>query len=328
MEVLSHPFWIANQEAYITSSIGISFFPEDGTTIESLLRNADKAMYVAKKQGRNRFAVYHDDLRGPSAELLTIETQLRKAIEREELYLAYQPQISLDTNEIEGIEALIRWNNEILGHIPPGDFIPLAEETGLIIPIGEWVVKQACNDLKKLHLLGFEQLRCAINISPLQFMQEQFVENLVQIAENENIPARMIELELTESTIMPNANHSIQRLVALKKHGFKLSVDDFGTGYSSLSYLSRFPLDYLKIDRSFIKSIDAFDEDSSIVEAILTMAHRLNLRVIAEGVENVKQLRFLRKENCDIVQGFYFSKPKSIDELIDFLYMWDTNWAN
>lgn len=326
IDVLSKPVWIEGHETYVSSSIGISFFPEDGMTVEQLLKNADKAMYEAKNHGRNRFAVYHDEMMNNASEKLSMEVELRKAIERNELFVVYQPQINLKNNHIEGVEALLRWKNEGLGMVSPADFIPLAEETGLIISIGEWVIEQVCKDLKTLEMMGFSNFKFAINISPLQFLQDEFVDHIMHILEKENVPARSIELELTESTIMPNAKTSTQRLVELKNQGFKISVDDFGTGYSSLSYLNRFPLDYLKIDQSFIKRIEKFEEDCSIVEAIITMAHRLHLKVIAEGVETERQLTFLQKEKCDIVQGYYFSKPVVLEELIDLLYIWETQW--
>ncbi|MDQ0213644.1 diguanylate cyclase (GGDEF)-like protein/PAS domain S-box-containing protein [Oikeobacillus pervagus] len=326
IQVLNSPFWICNQEIYTSISIGISVFPDDGHSVGNLLRASDKAMYEAKSQGRNRFAVYHEKMKTNNNEQLKLEADLHKAVKRKEFHLVYQPQINLRTNRIEGVEALIRWNNRRKGAVPPGEFIPLAEDMGLIVPISDWVLKQVCHDFKKLHRLGFQKLRFGVNVSPLYFREEQFAENMIQITEKEKIPARFIDIELTESTIMPNATSSIHKLLQMKKHGFKISVDDFGTGYSSLSYLNRFPLDTLKIDQSFVKSICKFDEDSSIVEAIITMAHSLHLKVIAEGVENEKQLDFLKKEKCDFVQGYYFSKPLPLDDLIDFFYKWEAEW--
>ncbi|OLN23206.1 GGDEF domain-containing protein [Domibacillus antri] len=321
INTLSAPFIIAGHELYISTSIGISFFSEDGTDADTLLRSADKAMYDSKKAGRNRFSAYHKDMEGQNKELMTMETELRKAIERNEFMVEYQPQINPKSSAVSGAEALLRWNNQHFGNVSPVDFVPVAEETGLIIPIGHWILRQVCRDLKKLDMLGFSELTLAVNVSPLQFSQDNFVDSVRQIIYEENVPARLIDLELTESTVMPDAKTSVRRLTELKNMGFKLSIDDFGTGYSSLSYLNRFPIDHLKIDRNFIHALDHYNDDASIVKAIITMAHRLHLKVVAEGVEKKRQYQFLTDESCDYIQGYYFSKPLPFNELIDFLYM-------
>lgn len=321
IQSFSVPFIIAGHEIYMSTSIGISFFPEDGLDTDTLLRNADKAMYDSKQNGRNRFSAYHEEINAENKEILTMEMELRKAVERGELSIAYQPQIDAKTRSAVGAEALLRWNNHHFGHVSPGEFIPLAEETGLIIPIGQWVLRQVCRDLKTLGQFGFNEFSLAVNVSPLQFLQDDFIESVRGIISDENVPARLLDLEVTESMVMPDAKKSVRRLTELKNIGFKLSIDDFGTGYSSLSYLRRFPIDHLKIDRSFIQSIDRYDEEASIVEAIIIMAHRLHLKVIAEGVENKHQIQFLTGESCDYIQGFYYSKPVPIAELIDFLYL-------
>lgn len=317
----STPFRIAGQDIYMSTSIGISFFPEDGLDVDTLIRNADKAMYHSKQKGRNRFSVYHMDMNVETKEALTMETELRRAIERNELTVHYQPQVDLLQKKAVGAEALIRWHNKHYGQVPPDVFIPIAEETGLIIPIGQWVLRQVCRDLHTMSRYGLSLPSVAVNVSALQFLQDGFVEAVRTILYEENIPPRLIDLELTESTVMPDALSSIQRLAELKSLGFTLSIDDFGTGYSSLSYLRRFPIDQLKIDKSFIQLIDQSEDDASIVEAIITMAHRLHLKVVAEGVENEWQLQLLETELCDLVQGYFYSKPLPLAELIDFFIM-------
>lgn len=323
IHALNTSFILHHHEVYVSTSIGISLFPHDGNSIETLLRNADKAMYKAKTSGKNHYELYHTDMHQDESKQMHMEVQLRKAIEQDELFLVYHPQVAINTGQVVAIEALVRWEHKELGIISPSDFIPLAEETGLIIPISEWVIKQACEDIQKIHLSGFPKLLVSINISALHFNQETFIKSVETILHNTNVNSHTVEFELTESMIMPKANETISKLVKLKQLGIKLSIDDFGTGYSSLSYLNRFPLDTLKIDRSFIGKIGAYQDDSAIVEAILSIAHRLNLRVVAEGVETKKQLQFLRKENCDLIQGFYITKPLPFQELLDFLEYWD-----
>jgi diguanylate cyclase (GGDEF)-like protein/PAS domain S-box-containing protein len=322
IESLKASFSLNGQEVYISTSIGISFYPYDGEDIESLIRNADRAMYQAKKSGRNHFELYYNDLYINDKQTLKLENALRKALKRNEFVLYYQPQVSTRTKEICGIEALLRWKNPELGFVSPGEFIPLAEESGLINPISEWVLMQACEDLKKLHL-DYPHLKMSINISPIYFQQTEFVRNLQYTIERSNINARFLELELTESTIMPNAQQSIEQLVKLKQLGVKIAIDDFGTGFSSLSYLHRFPIDILKIDQSFIKNLSSYQDDASIVNAIITMAHNLRISVIAEGVETEKQFKFLQKQGCEYVQGYYIAKPLPLNELYEFLQDWN-----
>lgn len=322
IKALTIPFLLDHHEVYVSTSIGISFFPLDGDSIETLLRNADKAMYKAKSSGRNQYELYHTNMHQNEFNLLKIENHLRKALHRNEFFLAYHPIVNTRTNQIEGIEALLRWRQKELGIVSPSEFIPIAEGTGLIIPISEWVLEQACKDLKELHLKGFK-IRVSINISALHFNQESFVKSVESILEKVNSVPHSIVLELTESMIMPNATETIDKLVKLKKLGIKLSVDDFGTGYSNLSYLNRFPLDTLKIDKSFIDKITVSKDDLAIVQAIITLAQRLHLDAVAEGVESKKQKDLLSKENCKYIQGFYITKPLPLDELIHFLEAWD-----
>ena len=320
---LSKSFLLENYELYVTTSIGISLYPLDGTNMEKLLRNADKAMYEAKSSGKNQYELYHLEMHQNESRHMILGTYLRKALERNEFYLVYHPIVDANTKEIVSVEALVRWKQKKLGEIAPSEFIPLAEEIGLIIPISEWIIQKACEDLNNLHFNGHSKLKMCINISALHFNQEGFIKSLNDIFVNTNVSTHHIELELTESMVMPNAVETVDKLIKLKKLGIKLSIDDFGTGYSSLSYLNRFPLDTLKIDQSFISGISDYKEDSSIVEAIIMMAHRLHLKVVAEGVENKKQYDLLKREKCNFIQGFYITKPLPKHKLLTFLEDWD-----
>ncbi|RFU68449.1 bifunctional diguanylate cyclase/phosphodiesterase [Peribacillus saganii] len=321
---LQQPFILHEQEVYTSASIGVGLFPFDGDNIDSLIKNADRAMYQAKANGKNNFELYHTGLRMENeTRQMVLENGLRRAVEKKELFLQYHPLVNLTNGQIEGVEALLRWNSSELGRISPAEFIPIAEETGLIVPISEWVIKQACDDIKSLHIMGYNGLKVSINISGIHFNQDDFVKNISDIIQHTNIFPHCVDLEITESIIMPNAPEANNKLVKLKQLGIKLSIDDFGTGYSSLSYLHRLPIDRLKIDQSFIKKLSAYKEDASIVQAIITMAHTLNLVVIAEGVEREKHLRFLAREKCDIIQGYYITKPVSWNDLLFFLETWD-----
>jgi diguanylate cyclase (GGDEF)-like protein/PAS domain S-box-containing protein len=324
IEALSKSFLLDSYEVYVTASIGISLYPIDGVDAETLLKNADKAMYDAKSSGKNQYELYHQEMHQNESRQMLLETYLRKALDRNELYLVYHPIVDAKTFEIVSVEALVRWKQKKLGDIPPSEFIPLAEETGLIIPISEWIIQKACEDLNNMHLSG-SKIRMSINVSALHFNQVGFIKSLQGIFQKTNVSTRHIVLELTESMIMPNAIETVDKLVKLKQLGIKLSIDDFGTGYSSLSYLNRFPLDTLKIDQSFIKGIAMYKEDNAIVEAIIMMAHRLNLKVVAEGVENKKQYELLKKENCDYIQGYYITKPLPKHKLLALLQNWDGN---
>ena len=259
----------------------------NGEDPDSLIKNAAKGMNKAKSNGRNNFELYDEKLHPQNqSSRMILENRLRKAIKNQELTLNYQPQVELKTGKVIGVEALLRWNNPELGSVSPGEFIPIAEETGLIIPISEWVIYQACEEVKRLHDVGYTELKVSINISGLHFNQSDFVKDVSTIIRKANMNPNLVELELTESMIMPNAKESIDELVHVKNKGMKLSIDDFGTGYSSLSYLQRFPIDALKIDQSFIRNLTAYSDDAAIVKAIITMAKSLQLEIIAEGVEN------------------------------------------
>ncbi|CAM3901598.1 EAL domain-containing protein [Mesobacillus thioparans] len=313
LEVLEEPIVIDGTDIFISTSIGMSFYPEDGEDVEMLLRTADVAMYQAKKQGRNNFQVYDVMLDAKAYEEMQIENELRKALEREEFVLHYQPIVNLCKNEIKGAEALIRWENERVGKVPPDQFIPIAEETGLIIPIGEWVLKTALLQLKDWHENGLENLTMSVNLSIRQFYQPNLLAMIREAIELARIEPCFLTIEITESMTMDVEKASVI-LRELKKLGVGISIDDFGTGYSSLSYLKRFPIDHLKIDRCFVRDIAENKSDENIATTIILMAHNLGLSVIAEGVETASQLKLLRQHRCNEAQGYHFSRPVPAEE--------------
>jgi len=310
---------IAGHEVFITASMGITVFPLDGENADSLLKNADSAMYNAKEQGRNNFQFYSESMNASSFKRLALETDLRKALDREEFVIHYQPQIDVASGRTVGIEALIRWKHPDIGLVPPMDFIPLAEETGLIVSIGEWALCAACIYNKSLQDMGLEPRRVAVNISSLQFRRQSLVNTVTKALRMSGLDPAHLELELTESSIMKNMEESSKILEELKAMGLRVAIDDFGTGYSSLAYLKRFPLDVLKIDRSFIRDIPADQDNAAIATAIIAMAHSLNLKVVAEGIETEEQFDFLREQGCDEIQGYLFSPALSSDEIETFL---------
>lgn len=306
---MEKPCILNGQEFHITSSIGISIFPNDGETSEVLLKNSDIAMYRAKEQGKNNYQFYTSDINSISFENLVLESKLHKALDKNELQLYYQPQIDLNNGQMIGMEALLRWINPELGMISPGKFIPIAEETGLIIPIGEWVLRSACKQNKKWQELGFKPIRVAVNISAHQFQQHDFVEKVKVILNETELDPIWLEIEITESIAIKNVDFTIKTLNKLKQMGIKVSMDDFGTGFSSLGYLKNFKIDTLKIDYSFVRDIGIDSDNESIIKAIIMLAKNLKLNVIAEGVETEQQLLFLKEENCNESQGYLFSKP-------------------
>ncbi|GGA25973.1 EAL domain-containing protein [Psychrobacillus lasiicapitis] len=320
---LNKPFYIQDREIYITSSIGISFYPQDGIEVETLIQKADKAMYFAKQNGRNQYAFYFDELQTDAERLLLLESELRKAIQQKAFVIHYQPKVSLDTNQIIGVEALVRWANGTLGVVSPAEFIPFAEDTGLIIPISEVILEKVCMDIVDWRSRGIQHIPVSINIAALHFQQDDFMERINAILTKYNCSPQLLELELTERTVMEDSESIVHKLVKLKRMGFKLSIDDFGTGYSSLSYLNRFPLNYLKIDSSFIQQMTELQDKQAIVDTIILMAHRLHIKVIAEGAETKDQVKLLKEMGCDIVQGYYFSKPISSAAFLDFLELWE-----
>ncbi|MEO5934659.1 MAG: EAL domain-containing protein [Duganella sp.] len=309
MEAIAQPIVIAEHEFFITCSVGVATYPTDGDSAESLTRHADIAMYRAKELGRDTFQFFTAQMNERTLERLKIETDLRRALERDEFVLHYQPQLSLSSGKIIGMEALLRWNHPIQGMIAPTRFIGLAEEMGLIVPIGAWVLRTACLQTMAWHNAGWTGLRVAVNLSPRQFTQKTLVGSIAALLLETGMIPELLELELTEGTVMHDVDLAIEVLRNLKALGVQISIDDFGTGYSSLSYLRRFPIDVLKIDQSFVRELSIDADDAAIVRAIVTLAHSLRLRVIAEGVENTAQLDFLRAEGCDMMQGYHYSRP-------------------
>lgn len=309
MDTLSTPLVVEGHEFFVTCSTGVAAYPEDGADADTLIKHAEVAMYRAKEMGRNNFQFYTSAMNAAAIERLHIEGNLRSAIERNELLLHYQPQVDLHTGRIFGMEALIRWRHPDLGMVPPVRFIGLAEETGLIVPIGKWVTRTACLQNKAWQDAGMGPLRIAVNFSPRQFYQEDMVQSVREILEESRLEPQYLEIELTESLVMTDVDRATRILRDLKSLGVQLSIDDFGTGYSSLSYLKRFPIDVLKIDQSFVRDITVDPDDAAIVVSIISLAHSLRLKVIAEGVETYEQLAYLTDHGCDQMQGYYFSRP-------------------
>ncbi len=314
-DALTKPIMIEGREIFINTSIGIAVYPNDGDDIDNLLKNADTAMYDAKKAGRNTYRFYNDSMNAKALENLEMEIELRKAFELNQLEIYFQPKVDSKNSNICGVEALLRWQHEKDDWISPADFIPIAEENGLIVPIGEWVIDSAIGQCKKWHDAGFVQMSVAINLSSRQFQDGDLADLIENLLNKHQVNPNSIEFEITESILMEDAELATKILGRLKKMGVQISIDDFGTGYSSLSYLKRFPVDIIKIDRSFIRDVHIDFDDAAISSAIIAMAHSLGLKVIAEGVENQQQLNFLRERNCDQIQGFYFSQALPIEEL-------------
>ena len=311
---LTLPLGVEGKDVFVTASIGIALYPRDGEHGEALLRNADVAMYRVKEHGRNNYRFYTPEMTHMALDRLDMESNLRRALERDEITVFYQPIVSLKTGTIVGAEALARWNHPRIGMIQPIEFIPLAEETGLIIPLGERILHQVCHQLAAWQRNGLPSIQVAINISARQFRQDNLTDLLRRKLAETGLEGNTLEFELTESMVMHDVENAIVMLRELKQLGVALALDDFGTGYSSLAYLKRFPIDALKIDRSFVRDIDTESDDAAIAHAVIAMAHSLGLRVIAEGVENAAQLNLLREYGCDDFQGFLFSRPVPAEE--------------
>jgi EAL domain-containing protein (putative c-di-GMP-specific phosphodiesterase class I) len=313
----SHSF--DQHDLELTANIGLSTYPEDGQDAEILLKNADTAMYEGKERGRNGYQFFNQDMNARTIGRQSIEAELRGALKRHEFVLHYQPKINLQTGKITGVEALVRWLHPDRGLVSPLQFIPLAEECGLIVPIGQWVLREACKQVQDWIAAGLPAVPVAVNVSSVEFRSEGFLENLRAILKDTRLDPRYLELELTESVLMQHAESSVSVLNTLKSIGVRLAVDDFGTGYSSLSYLKRFPIDSLKIDQSFVHDITAGTDDATIVSAVISMARSLRQCVIAEGVETEEQVTFLQAHSCDEAQGYYFSKPVVAHQLAKLL---------
>mgnify|MGYP005806055789 CR=1 FL=1 len=316
-----NPILVSGREVFVTASIGISIYPFDGVNAATLARNADAALHHAKREGRNNFQYYAAQMNATAWQRLTLETELRRALEHEEFRLHYQPKIDLADGKITGMEALLRWQSAERGLVPPAEFIPLLEETGLILPVGEWVLRTACKQVHAWQAAGLQGIGIAVNLSMLQFRQADFAGMVLGILKENHLKPELgtIELELTESLLMNNADRTIATLDALHEKGVKFSIDDFGTGYSSMSYLKRLPISSLKIDQSFVRDLANGGDDAKIVAAIVALGRSLDLKVIAEGVETTEQLDCLRKMKCDEVQGYLFSRPVPAEKMTQLL---------
>lgn len=315
----ARPFVLAGHEIYVTPSLGVTIYPLDGGDSESLIKNADTAMYRAKEHGRNHYRFYTADMNKLAVERFALEGGLRRALERREFVLYYQPQVDIKSGQMVGVEALLRWNHPERGLVPPNEFIPLLEENHLIISVGEWVLRTACAQSRAWQDAGLSPLRMGVNLSPRQFRQENLVELVDGILRDTGISPNLLELELTEGMLMESTKATSATLEKLKSKGVMVAIDDFGTGYSSLSYLKRFPIDRLKIDRSFVRDVITDANDAAIVVAIISLGRSLGLSVIAEGVEAKDQLEFLGVQKCDEYQGYHFSRPLPAEDIARLL---------
>ncbi|MGD8191280.1 sensor domain-containing protein [Brevibacillus ginsengisoli] len=321
------PFFVEGHEFFITATIGISMYPNDGQTVDQIERNSNTAMVHAKLNGGNQFQCYLPSMNRRSVERLMMENSIRRALDKEEFDVYYQPQVDLSTGRIMGLEALIRWKHPEKGMISPATFIPLAEETGLILRIGEWVLRKACSQIKAWHEAGFPRVPVSVNLSPRQFVKMDLADSIKNILKETGLEPEWLELEITESVLMQNSDANIAVLRDLRDFGIRISIDDFGTGYSSLGYLKRFPIDCLKIDQSFIRDMTKSREDAAIATAIITLAHNLNLRVIAEGIETEEQAVFLRSQRCNAMQGYLFSPPIPAHQCVALLEQEKINYS-
>jgi EAL domain-containing protein (putative c-di-GMP-specific phosphodiesterase class I) len=319
LEAMARPYVASGQEFVVTASMGISAFPEDGEDAQALLKAADIAMYRAKESGKNNFQYYSPQMNVHTFERLSLESNLRRALERGEFLLHYQPQFDVGSGALVGAEALIRWRHPDLGLVPPAQFIPLAEETGLIVPIGSWVLRTACAQGRAWQRQGLPPVRVAVNISSRQFTHEGLLAQVMSVLEDTGLDPDLVELEITESMLMHDLEQTVRMLNELKALGIHLAIDDFGTGHSSLAYLKRFPVGTLKIDRSFVQDLPGDADGVAITLAIVSLAHNLRLKVTAEGVETEEQLAFLRHHGCDEIQGYLTGRPVAAEDFARLL---------
>lgn len=316
---LAAPFLLEGREMYVTGSIGVARYPVDGSDVHSLLRKADSAMYRAKQLGKNTYRFYSEVEGEEDTARLELEQQLRRAVERREFIVYYQPQVSIDTSEVVGVEALLRWQHPEQGIVEPNRFIPLLEETGLIVDVGEWVLREVCTHAVGWDELGLPPLRVAVNLSSKQFTKRDLVGDVARILDETGLDPKRINIEITEGTLASKIDSTVKTLDKLNALGITISVDDFGVGYSSLNYLKRFPIHKLKIDQSFVRDVTTDANDAAIASAIIALAHKLNLEVIAEGVETIEQLFFLSRQGCHEVQGHLISPPISHDDFVAWI---------
>mgnify|MGYP002713154956 CR=1 FL=1 len=319
LEELSRPFQLGGRENYLTASIGITVYPDDGADSGELLRKADTAMYQAKAGGRNSFRYFSVEMTQQAELRVRLESELRQALEREEFELHYQPVHRLSDSQLVGAEALIRWHAPERGLVPPDEFIPLAEESGLILPIGKWVIRQAFADMARLDKIGTRLSELAVNISTTQFREKTFAAQLIEFLGKHPHMKQRLCIEITERVFMDEHSEPVLQLEMLHQEGVRISIDDFGTGYSALGYLKRFPVDNIKIDRSFVSDVNKDGEDASLCEAIISIAHHLGMKVVAEGIEEREQWDFLRQKGCDFAQGYYMGKPMPVNVFIDYM---------
>jgi diguanylate cyclase (GGDEF)-like protein len=319
LSVLSQPLLLSDHEWQTTASIGIAMYPADGLDVQTLTKNADMAMYRAKEDGKNGFRRFTEDTKNLSIESLQLEAALRRALERRQFSLHYQPKVGMAGEGVTGVEALLRWNHPEFGAVSPAQFIPLAEETGLVVPIGRWVLREACAQAMRWQKSGFDPLSVAVNLSPRQFADGHLLDDINEALERSGLSPQLLQLEVTESMVMRNVSRSVKVMEAIRSRGARLAIDDFGTGYSSMSLLKQLPIDTIKIDRSFVRDLPADSEDCAIVQAIISMAKALDLMIIAEGVETAEQESFLRDLGCDEMQGFLFSRPVAAEDLASVL---------
>ena len=319
LNLFNEPFEVLGQEIFISTSIGASFYPDDGKDVESLMKNADAAMYKAKERGKNTIEYYSPEINKKTKERIYIENKLRYAIVNHDFYLLYQPQYSIATNQLTGAEALIRWKDKELGIVSPKDFISIAEEIGIIIEIGNWVIQKACMQGKRWHDLGLNYITMGVNLSVKQFYDPHLIETIKTALNNSGFDPAFLELEITETAMIRDTDKAMSTMEELKKLGIKIVLDDFGTGYSSLVHLKLFPVDAVKIDQMFIRNADLKGKDGAIISSIIDMGHRLQIKVVAEGVETMGGLEFLKKNKCNLAQGFFFNPPLSSKKFEDEL---------
>jgi predicted signal transduction protein with EAL and GGDEF domain len=313
------PVRLSGHECHATASIGIAMFPDHGSDVHTLTKNADMAMYLAKEDGKNNFRFFTKEVKMQSIERLTLENCLRHALSRNEFSLHYQPKVDLATGQITGVEALLRWTHAEHGMLPPGQFIPLAEETGLIVPIGRWALREACAQNMAWQYRGLRPVSMAVNLSPRQFSDENLLRDIDEALAASGMSPVLLQIEVTESMMMRNVARAIKVLDEIQSRGIRIAIDDFGTGYSSMSLMKQFPIDTIKIDRSFVRDLPDDTEDRAIAQAIINMGRALGMTIVAEGVETVEQETFLRAHGCDEMQGFLFSRPQPSDQMANLL---------